>query len=193
MLPRFASDTSCFFYFSEFGLFVWLDLGFYSFTFHNRKFILFKNTSFVGSRYLWDGLYILNLNSLFAKTRLTLHHNVGTNQNLIDEDSSILWPRRLCHISKDRKKRQVKDEVFPNQDFTDLNVCVVYIKGKQTKHTKKCATRSGLLLEIFLTYICQPFNSISLGKEKYFITFIDDFLYYCYIYLLHEKSQIVGA
>lgn len=72
-------------------------------------------------------------------------------------------------------------------------MCVDCIKGKQTKHTKKCATRRGRLLEIVHTDICGPFDSTSFGREKYFITFIDDFSRYCYIYLLHEKSQAVDA
>ena len=33
----------------------------------------------------------------------------------------------------------------------------------------------------------------SFNKEKYFITFIDDFSRYGYVYLLHEKSQAVSA
>jgi transposase InsO family protein len=41
--------------------------------------------------------------------------------------------------------------------------------------------------------ICGPFQSLSFGREKYFITFIDDFSRYCYIYLLHEKSQAVDV
>ena len=41
--------------------------------------------------------------------------------------------------------------------------------------------------------ICGPFDAPSFGKEKYFITFIDDFSRYIYIYLLHEKSQAVEA
>ena len=40
---------------------------------------------------------------------------------------------------------------------------------------------------------CGPFDSSSFGNEKYFITFIDDFSRYCYIYLLHEKYQAVDA
>ena len=67
------------------------------------------------------------------------------------------------------------------------------IKGKQTKHTKKGATRSEELLEIVHTNICWPFDSPSFGNEKYFITFIDEFSRYCYVYLLHEKSQAVDA
>ena len=66
-----------------------------------------------------------------------------------------------------------------------------FIKGKQTKHTKKGVTRSTELLEIIHTDICRPFDAPSFGKEKYFITFIDDFS--CYIYLLREKSQVVEA
>jgi hypothetical protein len=82
----------------------------------------------------------------------------------------------------------VKDKVLPNLDFTDFGVCVDCIKGKQTKHTKKGATRIGGLLEIVHTSIYGPFDSPSFSREKYFITLIDDFSRYCYIYLLHEKS-----
>lgn len=72
-------------------------------------------------------------------------------------------------------------------------MCVDCIKGKQTKHTKKGATRSGGLLEIVHTDIRGPFDSPSFGREKYFITFIDNFSCYYYIYLLHEKSQAMDA
>ncbi|WKA12228.1 hypothetical protein VitviT2T_029640 [Vitis vinifera] len=101
-----------------------LDLEGYSFSFHNRRFSLFKNSSFVGSGSLCDGLYKLNLNSCFTESLLTLHHNVGTKRNLINESSSYLWHRRLGHISKERMKRLVKDGILPNLDFTDLDVCV---------------------------------------------------------------------
>jgi hypothetical protein len=112
---------------------------------------------------------------------------------LINENSSILWHKQLGHISKEILERLVKDEILPNLDFTDFEVCVDCIKGKQTEHTKKCATRSGGLLQIVHTNICGPFDSPSFGREKYFITFIDDFSHYYYIYLLHEKSQAVDA
>jgi len=79
-------------------------------------------------------------------------------------------------------------------DFTDLEICVDCIKGKQTKHTvNKETTRSSQLLEIIHTNICGPFDVLSFGGEKYFITFINDFSRYGYIYLLHEKSQAIDA
>jgi len=90
-------------------------------------------------------------------------------------------------------QRLVKNEILPDLDFTDLNVCVDSIKGKQTKYTKKGATRSTQLFEIIHTDTCGPFDVNSFNKEKYFITFIDDFSCYRHVYLLHEKSQSVNV
>ena len=65
------------------------------------------------------------------------------------------------------------------------------IKGKQTKHTKKGATKSNELLEIIHTDICGPLSIPCFTEEKYFITFIDDLSRYGYVYLMHEKSQAI--
>jgi len=43
------------------------------------------------------------------------------------------------------------------------------------------------------TDICGPFDVNSFGNEIYFITFIDDYSHYRYVYLLHEKSQAMNA
>ena len=170
-----------------------LDIDGYFIKFGNKSFTLFKNTSFVGSGILSDGLKKFNLHDEFAETLLTLHCSIGTKRGLINENSSNLWHKKLGHISRKRLERLVKDGILPNLDFTNLGMCVDCIKGKQTKHTKKGATRSTELIEIILTDICGPFNVPSFGKEKYFITFIDDFSRYSYIYLLHEKCQVVEA
>nr|KYP32060.1 Retrovirus-related Pol polyprotein from transposon TNT 1-94 [Cajanus cajan] len=170
-----------------------LDAIGYSFTFGNGCFSLFKHNHLIGTGILCDGLYKLNLDGLYDETLLTLHHNIGTKRSLVNERSSFLWHRHLGHISRERMKRLIKNKILPNLDFTDLNICVDCIKGKQTKHTKKGATRSTLLLEIVHTDICGPFDVNSFRKEKYFITLIDDYSRYGYVYLLHEKSQAVNA
>ena len=74
-----------------------------------------------------------------------------------------------------------------------FGLCVDYIKGKQTIHNKKGATISNHLLEIIHTNICGPFDVPSFSGEKYFITFIDDFSRYGYVYFLKEKSQALNA
>jgi len=146
-----------------------------------------------GSGTLYDGLYKLNLDNLYVETLITLHHNVGTTRSLVNECSAYLWHKCLGHISKERMQRLLKNEILPNLDFTSMNICVDCIEGKQTKHKKKLCIRSTQLLEIVHTNICGPFDVNSFNKERYFITFIDDFPCYGYVYLLHEKSQAVNV
>jgi len=111
----------------------------------------------------------------------------------VNECSAFLWHKHLGHISKEMMERLLKNEILPSLDFTDMNVCVDCIKGKQTKHTKKGATRSTQLLEIIDIDIYGLSDVNSFNKERYFITFIDNFPRYSYVYLLHEKSQAVNA
>ena len=54
---------------------------------------------------------------------------------------------------------------------------------------KKGATQNKGLLEIIHSDICGPFTPTILSGYKYFITFIDDFPRYGYIFLIHEKSE----
>ena len=103
----------------------------------NGCFSLFKCTCMIGFGTLYDDLYKLNLDNLYAETLMTLHHNVDTKHSLVDKSFAYLWHQRLGHISKERMQILVKNEILPNLDFTDMNVCVDCIKGKQTKHTKK--------------------------------------------------------
>ena len=69
----------------------------------------------------------------------------------------------------------------------------MWIVLRENKHTKKEATRSTQLLEIVHTEICGPFDVNSFERERYFITFIDDYSHYDYVYLLHEKYQAMDA
>ncbi|KAL6327955.1 hypothetical protein AAG906_031299 [Vitis piasezkii] len=168
-----------------------LDATGYSVLFSSGQLSLMLNSITVGSGILCDGLYKISLNHEFAQALITLHSNVGSKRGLINENSSILWHRRLGHISRERIERLVKEGILQNLDFTDFHVCVDCIKGKQTKHTKKGATRTNELLEIIHTDICGPLSIPCFTGEKYFITFIDDLSHYGYVYLMHEKSQAI--
>ena len=168
-----------------------LDATGYSILFTSGQLSLMLNSVTVGSGILCDGLYKISLNHEFAQVLITLHSNVGSKRGLINENSSILWHRRLGHISRERIEKLVKEGILQNLDFTDFHVCVDCIKGKQTKHTKKGVIRSNELLEIIHTDICGPLSVPCFIGEKYFITFIDDLSRYGYVYLMHEKSQAI--
>jgi GAG-pre-integrase domain len=145
----------------------------------------------IGNEILVNGFYKFCLDGIFIQSLYTVHSNVGIERANIDDNSAYLWHKRLGHISKDQIQHLVKNEVLLNLDFTDFRTCIDCIKEKQTKQPKKNATRSSQLLEII--HICGPFDVPSFSKDKYFITFIDDYSRYGFIYLLHEKSQSVDA
>ena len=61
------------------------------------------------------------------------------------------------------------------------------IKRKHTNKSKMGATRSKHLLEIIHINICCP--DMDGSDPKYFITFIDDYSRYMYLYMLHSKDE----
>ena len=79
---------------------------------------------FIDSDILHEGLNQLKLDDIFVETLLTLHHNVGTKRGRMEENSSILWHKRLGHIFRERLEKLIKDRILSNLDFTDFGICV---------------------------------------------------------------------
>ncbi|KAL0408429.1 UNVERIFIED_CONTAM: Retrovirus-related Pol polyprotein from transposon TNT 1-94 [Sesamum radiatum] len=107
----------------------------YSFKFGD-DITLFYNNHFVGNGTLSNGLYHINLQSDALYT-LHVYANAGIKRCVMNEDSCVLWHRRLGHISIERIKKLVNDGVLNTLDFTDFDTYVGCIKGKQTNVSKK--------------------------------------------------------
>ena len=114
---------------------------------------------------------------------------VGSKLLSTSEKSSMLWHKRLGHISKERIITLSKQNMLPQLDFNDFIECVDCPKGKLTNTRKLGSTRSKSLLEIIHTDICGPFPNKTICGKSYFISFIDDFSRYAYVYLISEKSE----
>ena len=87
----------------------------YSFNFKDTSFELFYNSKCIGNGILSDGLYLLGLQNY--ATYSSMHVQIGIKRHNINENSSMLWHRRLGHISTNRIKRLVKDGVLNTLDF----------------------------------------------------------------------------
>ena len=81
--------------------------------------------------------------------------------------------------------------VLSSPDFINFETCLDCIKGKQTNKSKKGATRSKHLLEILHTDISCP--DMDGSDPKYFITFIDGYSCYMYLYMLRSKDEALEA
>ena len=71
----------------------------------------------------------------------TLHSsNYVIKRKLTNENSSMLWHMRLGHILNHRIQRIVLEEILDPLDFSDFQVCIECIKGKQTNIREKMPT-----------------------------------------------------
>ena len=165
-----------------------LPLGF-SFSFSNSGFSLSNKSKVIGYGTLSDGLFHIQLQNNF--TYNFMHVTVGLKICVMNEESSMLWHRRLGHISIERIKKLVNDGVLSTLDLADFKTCVNCIKGKQTNKYKRGAKRSTNLLEIIHTDICCP--GMDANSLKYFITFIYDYSRYMYLYILRSKDEALDA
>ena len=163
-----------------------LDESGYHFHFGNKNVEVSLNSSIVGECLLRDGLYQLDLNS----DAIAFHvDNEGTKRALMKENSYSLWHKRLGHISQERIERLIKSQILPQLVYDNIESCVDCIKGKLTKIIKQQgATRSSELLELIHIEISGPYSHSLCGKS-FFVTFIDDFSRYGYVYLISHKSE----
>ena len=68
----------------------------------------------------------------------------------MNERSAFLWHKCLRHIFRERMERVIKNEILPDLDFTNLNICVDCIKGKQRKELQEALSFLKLCILIFV-------------------------------------------
>ena len=163
-----------------------LDSYDYSFEIKSNVISIFLNSNKVGCCHMSNGLYRLSLSPNDIYVTYTAE-KVVSKRPLPKEESYALWHKRLGHISKDRVERLIKTNILPALK-NDLEICVDCCRGKMTKIRKKTAVRSSDLLEVIHTDISGPYTA-TLCRNFYFITFIDDYSRYGYLYLIKEKSE----
>ena len=163
-----------------------LDMYDYSFEIKNNVISLFLNSNKVGCCYMSNGLYRLCLSPNDICVACTAE-KVVSKRPLPKEQSYALWHKRLGHISKDRVERMIKTNILPALK-NDLETCIDCCRGKMTKIRKKTAVRSSDLLEVIHTDISGPYTT-TLCRNFCFITFIDDYSRYGYLYFIKEKAE----
>ena len=112
------------------------------------------------------------------KTKLAREYK---NKNSIE-----LWVKRLGHRNYNSLK-ELKE--FDSRIEIDMcrhkNVCEKCIKCKFTDspYPKKTEHRANKVLQLILSNICSPFKMPTMGGKTYFLTFIDDYSRFVYVYL----------
>ena len=114
-----------------------LDRQGYSFSFGGGKVDIFSNSVLIGNDVLFGNLYSLSLHHGPLCDSSFLNSVVGCKLARMNLSSSMLWHKRLGHISRQRLERLVRDSVLSNLDFSNFETCVFCLKRKMTAKTRK--------------------------------------------------------
>ena len=84
-----------------------------------------------------------------------------------------------------------KQSLIPMAKEKSSNPCDYCLFGKQHRVSfQKNSTRKLEKLELVYSDVCEPMEVVSLGGNRYFVTFIDDASQKTWVFLLHTKSQV---
>lgn len=122
---------------------------------------------------------------------LRLHDQSLSCFATIVNDKSWLWHHRYNHLSFSTLTKICKEHMvrgIPNIKKQD-QVCESCVFGKHHRNPfpSGIARRADQPLGLVHTDLCGPMRVTSLGRNRYFLTFIDDYSRKLWIYFLKEK------
>ena len=147
------------------------------FNYNSCKFV--KNNKCYAMATKIGNLYYLN-----CKTVENAYSGVSLNHD-------ILWHKRLGHVSKYALNKLVESKILNIKVNFDSNECVPCSNGKNKRSPFKTRTSisASYPLEIIHSDVCTVGEN-SLSNCKYFLTFIDDYSRFVWVYFLKNKSDV---
>ena len=142
------------------------------------QYVITKNGSFVGKGYACDNLFKLNVE---------MNKNVASSSYIVS--SFNVWHARLCHVNKKLIKNMSRLGIIPNVRLDDFEKCESCSQAKITKTPHKSIERKSEPLDLIHSDICDFDGVLTRNGKRYFITFIDDYSNYTYVYLMRHKSE----
>ena len=156
-------------------------------SFESKKGVLLvkvdTRTIMVGKRH--EKLYLL-------QGKPECGHSLVTEKK---SDETILWHRRLGHMSQKNMTILVKKGFLDRKKVSEFELCEDCVYGKARRISFVLATHG---TENKLDYVHSdlwgaPTVPLSLSKCQYFISFIDDYSRKVWVYFLKHKDEAFGA
>lgn len=105
--------------------------------------------------------------------------------------SGDTWHARLGHINSDCMKRMMTLNLIPKICVNPSSRCEICVQAKFTRKPFKSVNRSTSALQLVHSDVCDSNRIPTRGGNKYFVTFIDDYSKFCYVYLLKTKDEVL--
>ena len=91
----------------------------------------------------------------------------------------------------DTLRRLSAKEYIPKLNIDSKYKCETYVEAKLTRSSFKRVERNTKVLDLIYTYICDLKFAPTRGGNKYFITFVDDYTKYYFIYFIKRKDKAI--
>ena len=108
-------------------------------------------------------------------------------------ENSIIWHARIGHIGQERMTRLAREGLMSNHAKVTLSTYEHCLIGKSKRKPFGKAIRASFPLKLINCDICGPMNVRARHGGFYFITFIDDYTRYGYVYLICHKSEVLDC
>ena len=99
------------------------------------------------------------------------------------------WHARLGHIGHNRMTKLTNEGMLRDVSKGETSPCEHCLAHKSTRKPFGKGTRAEYPLMLIHSDICGPMNVRARHGAWYFITFIDDYSRYGYVYLISHKSE----
>ncbi|GJX31905.1 putative ribonuclease H-like domain-containing protein [Tanacetum coccineum] len=135
-----------------------------------------------------DNMYSFDMKNIAPKESLTCLVSKATL------DESMLWHRRLGHISFKNINKLVKDNLvrgLPTNPFENDQTYVAYLKGKQHRASCKSKVLNPITKPLFMLHIdlFGPTFVSSLMHKKYCLVVTDDYSRFTWVFFLTSKDE----
>ncbi len=109
-----------------------------------------------------------------------------------DVSESEIWHQRLAHLNYGDLSLMKSNGLLPIKETVKSRFCESCVFGKQARKpfkTNEAVTR--FPLELVHSDLCM-ITTTSYDNYRYFITFLDDYTHFCYVYFLYNKSEALS-
>jgi hypothetical protein len=112
----------------------------------------------------------------------------------INESDASIWHSCLCHLNFCSMCRLPSLNLVPNVSIVKGSKCQCCVQSKQHRKSHKTVKERHLApLELIHSDICEMSGVLTKGRQRYFMTMIDDASRYCYVYLLKTKDEALSC
>jgi hypothetical protein len=130
--------------------------------------------------------------------RLDVETCVHQNPTILTAVPMNVWHLRTGHTPVAKIEKMVHDHsctglVVAKTETKGTDLCKACLEGRmiRSSHPVRESPRKVEPFEVIHSDICGPFEVLSAGHAKYFVSFIDEYSRYVWIYTLKKKSEFI--